>query len=66
MIEIDRLVPFREALASVGMKTTKGYQQVRDGKLSVVRNGRRTFVRQSEIRRYINELAAQTASKIDA
>ncbi|MCA3647469.1 MAG: hypothetical protein IOC54_01660 [Methylobacterium sp.] len=56
MNSIDRLIPFSQAIAMAGMKSTKGYDEVRAGRLAIVKNGNRTFVRESEIRRYIEEL----------
>jgi len=55
---IDALVPFSQAIAMAGMKSTRGYEEVKRGRLAVVRNGRRTFVRASEIARYIDSLDA--------
>lgn len=56
MSEIDRLIPLREAIQLAGMRTTKAYQQIAKGRLAIVRNGRRTFVKASEVRRYIEDL----------
>ncbi|OYU48137.1 MAG: hypothetical protein CFE31_14240 [Rhizobiales bacterium PAR1] len=56
MTSIDRLIPFIEAMSMAGMRSTKAYQEVAAGRLAVVRNGRRTFVRASELRRYIDSL----------
>ncbi len=56
MTTIDHLIPFAEAIALAGMKTTKAYDEVKCGRLAVVRNGRRTFVRASELQRYIDAL----------
>jgi hypothetical protein len=55
---IDRLIPFTEAMSMAGMKSTKAYEEVKRGRLGVVRNGRRTFVRASELARYIDSLDA--------
>lgn len=57
MNSIDRLIPFSQAIAMAGMKSTKGYSEVSAGRLAIVKNGNRTFVRESEIRRYIEELS---------
>ncbi|HEV2508615.1 hypothetical protein [Bosea sp. (in: a-proteobacteria)] len=62
--EVDPLVPFRKGVGLAGMRTTKGYDEVRAGRLNVVRNGNRTFIRASEIKRYIDALA--NASKKEA
>jgi hypothetical protein len=56
MNDIDRLIPFRQAIAMAGMRPTKAYQQVTVGRLKVVRNGRRTFVKASELQRFISAL----------
>jgi hypothetical protein len=36
------------------MKRTKGYAEMAAGRIAIVRNGRRTFVRTSELRRYLD------------
>ena len=59
---IDRLIPFIEAMSMAGMRSTKAYQEVAAGRLAVVRNGRRTFVRASELQRYIDSLT-ETGAK---
>ncbi len=56
MTNIDRLIPFKEAIGLAGMKTTRAYQEVQAGRLAIVRNGRRSFIRASELRRYIDQL----------
>jgi hypothetical protein len=53
---IDRLYPIREAFTLAGLHSTKGYAEIAAGRLKVIRNGRRTFVRASEIERYIAAL----------
>lgn len=58
-MNLDRLYPLREALALAGLRPTKGYQEIAAGRLKVVKNGRRTFVRASEIERYIAALEAE-------
>lgn len=60
-MSIDPLIPFAEAIAMAGMKTTKAYEEVKRGRLAVVRNGRRTFVRASELQRYIDSLTTRAA-----
>ncbi len=57
MTTIDRLYPIREAFALAGLRLTRGYQEVAAGRLRIVRNGRRSFVRASEIQRYIDALS---------
>jgi hypothetical protein len=56
MHEIDRLIPVAEAFELAGMRRTKGYAEVTAGRLAIVRNGRRTFIRASEVQRYIDSL----------
>ena len=56
MNAIDRLYPLREAFTLAGLRTTRGYQEIAAGRLNVVRNGRRTLVRASELQRYIDAL----------
>jgi len=58
-MQIDCLIPLREAVTMAGMRTTKAYQEIAAGRLAVVRNGRRTFVRMSELQRYIDSLTRQ-------
>jgi hypothetical protein len=56
MNSIDRLFPFLEGIELLGMKTTRAYEEVKAGRLAVVKNGRRTFIRAREIQRYIDRL----------
>lgn len=60
MQNIDRLIPFRQAIGMGGMRLTKAYQEVACGRLRVVKNGRRTFVKASELQRYITALESQS------
>lgn len=60
---IDPLIAFVDAIAMAGMKTTKGYSEVAAGRLAIVKNGRRTFVRASELARYIDALSAGNGTK---
>jgi hypothetical protein len=53
---LDRLIPFTEAIAMAGMKSTRAYEEVKAGRLRVIKNGRRTLVRESEVSRYIDQL----------
>jgi hypothetical protein len=62
MIQVDPLIPFRAAIAMGGMRPTKAYQEIANGRLRVVKNGRRTFVRASEMARYIAQLEADSPS----
>jgi hypothetical protein len=57
MPEIDELVPFRQAARMAGMRTTKAYSEVAAGRLKICRNGRRSFIRASEVQRYIDSLS---------
>jgi len=56
MSQIDRLIPLREAIIMAGMRTTKAYQEIAAKRLAIVRNGRRTFIRATEVQRYIDSL----------
>lgn len=58
MADIDRLYPIREAFTLAGLRLTRGYQEIAAGRLKIVRNGRRSFIRASEIQRYIDALSA--------
>ena len=58
--DIDRLIPIREAFALMGLRTTRGYAELAAARFQAIRNGRRTFVRASEVQRYIDSLAAAT------
>lgn len=55
---VDRLIPVRDAFAMAGLRLTKGYAEVSAKRLAVIRNGRRTFIRASEVQRYIAALEA--------
>lgn len=57
MQHIDRLYPIREAFTLAGLRLTRGYQEVAAGRLAIVRNGRRSFIRASELQRYIDALS---------
>ena len=56
MTQIDRLIPLRDAIAMAGMRVTKAYQEIAAGRLATIKNGRRTFVRSTELQRYIDSL----------
>lgn len=56
MNNIDRLFPFLEGIVLLGMKKTRAYDEAKAGRLAVVKNGRRTFIRAREIQRYIDQL----------
>lgn len=57
----ERLIPCRAAFDMLGLKTTKGYAEAKAGKLKLTRNGRRTFVKASEVNRYIAALELEAA-----
>lgn len=59
MVPFDRLFPVREAFGFAGLRPTKGYAEIAAGRLKVIKNGRRTFVRASEIARYIAALETE-------
>lgn len=63
VVHVDPLIPFMEALPMMGMRLSKGYGAVRAGQLAIVRNGRRTFVRASEVERYIASLESGTEKR---
>jgi hypothetical protein len=63
MIHPERLHPIRDGFRLVGLGSTKGYAEIAAGRLKVIRNGRRTFVRASEIERYIAALEAADAKR---
>lgn len=56
----DRLLPIREGFSLIGLRPTRGYSEIAAGRLKVIRNGRRTFVKASEIQRYIDALESKT------
>ncbi len=55
---VDRLIPAQAAFDMLGIRTTKAYAEVKAGKLKLTRNGRRSFVKASEVNRYIAALDA--------
>ena len=60
MTHPDRLYPIRDGFILVGLRPTRGYDEIKRGRLKVIKNGRRTFVRASEISRYITALEGAT------
>jgi hypothetical protein len=58
--QLDHLIPLRDAMTLAGMRTTKTYQEIAAGRLAVVRNGRRTFIRATELQRFIDALERST------
>lgn len=63
MNTIDRLYPIRDAFTLAGLRLTRGYQEIAAGRLAIVRNGRRSFIRASELQRYIDALSASADDK---
>jgi hypothetical protein len=63
MNSIDRLFPIREAFALAGLRLTRGYQEVAAGRLKIIRNGKRSFIRASEVQRYIDALSEASDGK---
>jgi len=55
---VDPLIPVLPGFKMAGLKPTRGYEEVNAGRLRLIRNGRRSFLRASEIQRYINALEA--------
>jgi hypothetical protein len=52
----DCLVPLSAALSRLGVGRTKGYQIIANGELHACKIGGRTFVRASEIARFIENV----------
>lgn len=63
MNSIDKLIPFAEAIEMAGMKSTKAYDEVAAGRLAIVKNGRRSFIRESELRRFIDALRLRSPAR---
>ncbi len=63
MTRIDPLIPFRQAIAMAGMKATKAYSQVAAGRIQIIKNGRNTFIRESELTRYLDMLGSEAEQK---
>lgn len=61
---VDPLIPVREAFGLAGLRTTKGYDEIKAGRLKPVRNGPRTFIRASEIRRYIDAIETSSIPEV--
>ncbi|MGW9331579.1 hypothetical protein [Bosea sp. NPDC055594] len=61
---VDPLIPIREAFGLAGLRTTKGYDEIKAGRLKPVRNGPRTFIRASEIRRYIDAIETSSIPEV--
>lgn len=64
MNAIDRLYPLREGFTLAGLRPTSGYSEIAAGRLTVIRNGRRTYVRSSELERYISALEASGGQNV--
>lgn len=56
MSSIDRLIPIRAAFALIGVRPTKGYDLVAKCQLAAVRLGARSYVRESELNRFLDEV----------
>jgi hypothetical protein len=56
MQTVDRLFSISVGFNLLGLGRTKGYAEIANGRLKIVRNGRRTFVRASELQRYVDVL----------
>jgi hypothetical protein len=54
--EFDRLIPLKEALPLIGRGLTSAYEDIKQGRLKVIKNGSRTFVKASEVARYVAAL----------
>jgi hypothetical protein len=63
MDAVDRLYPIREAFTLAGLRLTRGYQEVAAGRLKIIRNGKRSFIRASEVQRYIDALSEASDAK---
>jgi hypothetical protein len=61
--QIDRLIAANDARAYLSIGSTKFYDEVAAGRLAIVKNGRRSFVRASELARYIDALSAGNGNK---
>jgi hypothetical protein len=66
MDSVDRLYPIRDAFTLAGLRPTRGYQEVAAGRLKIVRNGWRSFIRASELQRYIDSLDVSCAGAAKA
>lgn len=65
MHDSEKLVPFREAVARIGRGVTAAYADVAEGRLQLVKNGRRSFIKESEIQRYIAALPTRGRGQED-
>ncbi len=50
-----------DAFESLGIGKSKGYELIKDGRLRVVKIGRRTLIAEEELRRYVQTLTDQGA-----
>lgn len=64
MNAIDKLYSVKEAKALIGAQHTKFYALVAAGKIAIVKNGGRSFVRESEIKRFLDNLPAGETPKM--
>ena len=51
----DRLIPISDAYQHIGFRKSKVYRFIADGKLQALKIGSRTFLKKSEIDRFLNE-----------
>lgn len=51
-MEIDKLIPVSESKAYTGLNRTALYERIARGELQAVKVGSRTFISESEIRRF--------------
>jgi hypothetical protein len=63
MAGLDRLVPVNEALGFLGLGMTRFYDEVAAGRLEMIKSGRRSFVKASEITRYVDALPRARSAK---
>ena len=61
---LDSLIPLAEAFAKAGLRSTKGYAEIGAGRLIVTRNGRRNYVRASDLQAYIDRLPRSSGEPV--
>jgi excisionase family DNA binding protein len=61
-MDIDQLIGVDDACKLLSIKRSNFYKMVRDGKLAAKKQGLKTFVRASELNRYIDTLPAMKAA----
>ncbi len=60
----DRRLTIEEAKGRLRICHTAFYQRIKAGKLRTIKDGRRSFVLESELQRYENSLVAASQSAI--